>query len=208
MSRIKNGLGGLPDVMHEVVGGVLRRHAGIHEPDQVRNGVIAKDHVHLRLIALEAMNGVELFGQFSAAGGHDHRVRKRFPGCGLGLLRRWPSTSRPDSEKWPRLLPKRYPPTAIRPEDEPQKHPDADSDHAAVAPARPRDGENDSGAKAVRGSKPRPCWYRRPGAESGDRTRRSKFQCARCCAAAAWAGKTLAISSRSRAITKRWSSSE
>ena len=53
------------NVVHEVMGGVLRWHAGIDKPDQVRDGVIAEDQVHLGLLILEAMDGVELFCQLS-----------------------------------------------------------------------------------------------------------------------------------------------
>ena len=63
MSRVQNRLGGLLNVLHEMLGGVLRGHAGVYESDQVRDRVIAKDQVHLRLVALEAMDGVQLLGQ-------------------------------------------------------------------------------------------------------------------------------------------------
>ncbi len=65
MSCIKNWLGRLLNVMHDVGRGVLRGHAGVHKPDQVRDGVIAKNQLHFSLIALEAMDGVELPGQLS-----------------------------------------------------------------------------------------------------------------------------------------------
>ena len=51
------------NVVHEVMGGVLRWHPGIDKPDQVRDGVIAEDQVHLGLLILEAMDGVQLLCQ-------------------------------------------------------------------------------------------------------------------------------------------------
>ena len=58
-------MGRLLNVVHEMTGGFLRRHAGVNKPDQVRDGVIAKNQIHLGLLILEAMDGVELLRQFS-----------------------------------------------------------------------------------------------------------------------------------------------
>ena len=40
----------------------LRGHAGIDEADEIRERVVAEDHVHLRVILFVAVNVVELFG--------------------------------------------------------------------------------------------------------------------------------------------------
>ena len=61
---IENGLGSVFNVVDEMMRGLFRGHAGIDKPNQVGDGVIAEDHVHLGLAVLEAMNGVEFFGQF------------------------------------------------------------------------------------------------------------------------------------------------
>ena len=79
MSCIKNRLRRLPDVVHEVIGSVLRRHAGINKADQVRDRVIAEDQVHLGLVIFEAIDGVELCSQVQPAGGHCRRVEKEMP---------------------------------------------------------------------------------------------------------------------------------
>ena len=58
------------NVLYEVCTGVRGRHSRIHKADQIGDGVVAEDEVHLGGAALEAMNVVKLLGvlQGKAAG--------------------------------------------------------------------------------------------------------------------------------------------
>ena len=51
------------NVLNEMIGRVLRCHSGIYKADQIRDGMVAENQVHLRLIVLVAMDGIELFRQ-------------------------------------------------------------------------------------------------------------------------------------------------
>ena len=53
------------DVVEQVVGRILRGHAGVDEADQVGNRVVAEDHMHGRGTVLVAVDGVEAFGEMS-----------------------------------------------------------------------------------------------------------------------------------------------
>src|SRR4051812_39719440 len=72
MSRLWNRLSRLLNILHEVIGGVLRGHARIDETNEVGNGVVAKKQIHLRLLFFEAMNGIkpgrQIAGQLAGAG--------------------------------------------------------------------------------------------------------------------------------------------
>src|SRR5277367_6343375 len=59
---IENRLRSLLNVVNEMIGSVLRRHSRIDKSDQVGDGVVAEDQMHLRGAAFEAMDGIKLFG--------------------------------------------------------------------------------------------------------------------------------------------------
>ena len=203
MPAFKKRLRGLLNVVHEMLAASCGGMPGIDKPNQVRDGVIAEDQVHLGLLVLEAMDGVQLLcqiaGQVAMAVAREREAQAAAQDFFVGGHPLHAQTLR--DGQW--LLPKHCPPTAKRPADESQKLFDADSVRAVIARAHLPDGESDSGARAGRAWKPRPCWYRRPVAESGDRTAEVEISIRPCWAASACAGRTLASSSRSRAITKR-----
>ena len=60
MSRAKHRLCGIPNALHQVIGGILRGHSGVDKSDQVGNRVITKQQVHLHAAVLIAMDGVQL----------------------------------------------------------------------------------------------------------------------------------------------------
>ena len=53
---------GLTNGVEQMVGGVVRRHAGIHKTDEVRQCVIAEQHVHPGVTFSVAVNVVKLLG--------------------------------------------------------------------------------------------------------------------------------------------------
>ena len=123
------------------------------------------------------MNGVELLGQIPRSGGHGRRGEKKTP-------RLRPSTPSSVAIHFtPSLWAMASTSSETLPSDgqtPSRPHAEnllrADRARAAVARERPPDGENGSAAKADPGSKLRPRWYRRPAAESGGKTAKSKFR--------------------------------
>ena len=59
---IQNRLRRILNVLDEVVGGVLRRHARVHKADQVGEAMVAEDHVHPRVALFVAIDVVQPLG--------------------------------------------------------------------------------------------------------------------------------------------------
>ncbi len=62
LARFQNRLRRILNVLDEVIGGVLRGHAGVYEADQVRQPMVAEDHVHPGVVLLVAINVVQPLG--------------------------------------------------------------------------------------------------------------------------------------------------
>ena len=59
---LQNRLRRILNVLDEVIGGVLRGHSGVHEADQVRQPMVAEDHVHPGVVLLVAIDVVQPLG--------------------------------------------------------------------------------------------------------------------------------------------------
>ena len=73
------GCSRLLDFVNQVVGGILRRHAGIYKADEVGEGMVAEDHIHPRVAVFVAIDGVELVGEIGIQVDRSHRAKNRLP---------------------------------------------------------------------------------------------------------------------------------
>ena len=134
---IQNRLRRILNVVDEVIGGVLRRHARVHEAHIVRDAMVAKDQVHLGAALFVAVDVVELVRAIAVQPSAADRARSCGRASGPERLRRWPSTGCP---AWPPArspLRRRFPPRATALADEPRNSSRAPPVRAGFARSHP-----------------------------------------------------------------------